>query len=56
MVFSGSKRENSLLYVSKETNAFCDVDYLDITFKMRLYKSRGWRAYKTSQPRGLTLG
>ena len=31
MVFSGSKRENSLLYVSKETNAFCDVDYLDNT-------------------------
>ena len=32
MVFSGSKKEISLLYVLKETNAFCDVDYLDITY------------------------
>ena len=30
MVFSGSKKEISLLYVPKETNVFCDVDYLDI--------------------------
>ena len=36
MVFSGSKRENSLLYVLKESNAFCDVDYLDITLFFQL--------------------
>uniref|UniRef100_A0A671VJQ5 BHLH domain-containing protein n=1 Tax=Sparus aurata TaxID=8175 RepID=A0A671VJQ5_SPAAU len=32
-------RENSLLYVSKETTAFCDVDYLDIT--LFLNENRG---------------